>query len=379
MRILQISEPAAAGVGKHVIDLCQGLLQRGHEVHLIQALTRVDDNFSAGLQSLVGLRSHIVPMRRGPHPSDLIAATRIRRYIRDEGPFDIIHGQSSKGGAMARALGKGRAPVVYTPHCIYTMNPSLGRVSVKIFSGIERCLGSRTDAVIAVSPDEAAHLRDFIGVERILHLVPNGLRPPAWRSRSEARRELGLDEDRVTVGSIGRMTLQKNPLLLIEAFAVVAPKHPGAMLAMAGDGPLESQARALADNLGLRDRILWLGFRRPEDVMPAFDVFALPSLYEAMPYVLLEALSAGLPIVSTCVGGAQLTVEEGVNGHVTKSTAREFATGLDSTLSDQDRRRRMAKASLSIATKFTLDRMVDGTLQVYESLSRRESSQRSAG
>src|SRR5579862_7837079 len=117
MRVLFVVESSLAGTGRHVLDLSEGLLRRGCEVHLLYATRRADRLFLDRLGALPGLRSAVVPMRTGIHPSDLPAVLAVRRYAREFGPFDVIHGHSSKGGAMARlaALGSG-TPAIYTIH-----------------------------------------------------------------------------------------------------------------------------------------------------------------------------------------------------------------------------------------------------------------------
>jgi glycosyltransferase involved in cell wall biosynthesis len=374
MRILLISEPASAGVGRHIVDLSQGLLAAGHDVHLVYSPRRMDETFASDLRAMNGLKTTVLDMRRAPHPCDLFAATRLRSLLRRNAPFDVVHGQSSKGGALARLVAPGFAAVVYTPHCVFTMNPDIGRIGAAVFGGIERWLGRRSDALIAVSEDEAAHLRALGIAPEIVHCVPNGLHPPLWRSRDEARAELGIRPEATVVGFLGRLSPQKNPLLLVHAFAKLAPRHPDAMLAIAGDGPLEAEAREAERALGLTGRIVWLGFRRPVDVMPGFDVFALPSRYEGLPYVLLEAVAAGLPIVSTPVGGSETVIDNDGNGIITAATPEDFAAGLGRLLGDRALRHRMAASAREKAGQFTITRMVDRTLDVYASACERRRS-----
>ncbi|HEX5109093.1 MAG TPA: glycosyltransferase, partial [Vicinamibacterales bacterium] len=151
----------------------------------------------------------------------------------------------------------------------------------------------------------------------------------------------------------------------VDAFARLAPRHPDAVLAIAGDGPLEAEAREAERAHGLGGRIVWLGFRRPVDVMPAFDVFALPSRYEGLPYVLLEAVAAGLPIVATPVGGTETVIDREGNGIITAATPEDFAAGLGRLLGDRALRDRMAAAAREKAGQFTIPHMVDRTLGVY--------------
>ncbi|MCA8958389.1 MAG: glycosyltransferase [Planctomycetes bacterium] len=369
MRVLMVTEAASAGVGRHVIDLCDGLVRSGDEVHLIHATGRSDPTFEEGIGRLGdGIRRRVIEMRRAPHAGDLSALRELRRYAEAHGPFDVVHGQSSKGGALVRlARRTSFGALVYTPHCVYTLNPMISRVKRLVYGSAERWLAKRTDAVIAVSPSEADHLRDFGFPDGALHCVPNGLGAMAWRPRAEARVALGLEDDQLVVGFLGRLTAQKDPLLLVEAFAQVASRHPRAVLAVAGTGELSSPARYRANMLGIADRIRWVGFQRPQEFLPACDLFVLSSRYEGMPYVYLEALACGLPIVSTAVGGSELAIVEGENGLVVPhGDVQALARALKVLLADGDKRAAFAAASLRRSAQFTLPSMVSATRRAYE-------------
>src|SRR5436190_23340163 len=126
MRILIVVESSSGGTGRHVLDLCEGLIDRGCDVHLIYSAGRIDALFIERLSGLPRLRRTALRMRTGIHPSDFAVARPVRRYVRDHGPFDAIHGHSSKGGAIARlaALGTG-VPAFYTLHGLIMMDPGL--------------------------------------------------------------------------------------------------------------------------------------------------------------------------------------------------------------------------------------------------------------
>lgn len=370
MRILQVTEAASAGVGRHVLDLSTGLMERDCEVHLIYSPLRIDDTFSAVIQQPGCLQCVPMDMKRSPHPSDISVLQRIRRYAREKGPFDVIHAQSTKAGIVVRLSGLIRhSRVVYTPHCIYTMNPTIGRPSFHLAKTIELALSRRTDTVIAVSPEEEVHLLELGFDRERVRYIPNGVYPQSWSDRDRLRRSLGVTNENILIGFLGRFSLQKNPVLMINTFAKLAASHPQAVLAMTGDGPLGDEAKALAHRHGLGERVRWLGYRNPGDILPALDIFALTSKYEALPYVLLEALCAGLPIISTQVGGVSLVLKHGHNGFVVPPLdTGEFSKALEILLTDNDLRQRMGEASLRKAQEFRTDRMVNETHQLYLNL-----------
>lgn len=378
MRVLLVTEASSAGVGRHVIDLSSALVDDGHDVHLVYATGRQDEAFREGCAALAAratarFQSDIVEMRRGPHPSDAKALKALRRIVLEHGPFDVVHGQSSKGGGLARLMRGARgiedAAIVYTPHCIYTLNPEASGLKRALFGRAELWLARRSDAIIAVSPSEERHLVE-LGIDAsIVHCVPNGIRALRWIDKASARAKLGLDSgsDRVVIGYLARLSKQKNPLLAIEAMARLVKKRGDVVLALAGSGDLEQEGRALADRLGLGNAIAWLGYQRPDLVLPASDLFALSSDYEGMPYVYLEALAAGLPIVTTDVGGAELAIRNRENGIiVARGDVAGFAAALEEVVADAALRKRMGAASKDLAARFDLEHMLRGTLAVYE-------------
>jgi hypothetical protein len=106
MRVLHIVEATSAGVGKHVLGLCEGLAKRGVEVHLIYSPLRMDSLFQTGMERLreAGVKLSSFPMRREPHISDVGALRYLRTYVIRHGPFVLIHAHSSKAGGLARLL-----------------------------------------------------------------------------------------------------------------------------------------------------------------------------------------------------------------------------------------------------------------------------------
>lgn len=366
-RILMVVESSSGGTGRHVIDLCQGLAARGCEVHLLFSTGRVDRLFLERLGALDGVCCTPLPMRTSIHPSDLGAVWAVRRYLNQFGPFDAVHGHSSKGGAVARLAALGtRADAFYTLHGLIMMDPGLGRLKRLLYLLIELALSLRTRRIIAVSPEERrAAVRLRLGRRRVA-LIPNGVGASELAPRSEARRALGAADDELVIGFVGRFVSQKAADVLIRAMGPLAAALPQARLAMVGAGPLAASLRGLAEQVGVADRIRWLGERDARGLIAGFDVFAMPSCKEGLPYVVLEAMSAGLPVVATDTAGVESLVESGVNGAVVRCGDHEtFAKELIEIGQDPAKLRRYGAASLQRVSRFTVDAMVDKTLSAY--------------
>lgn len=370
LRVLMIVESAGGGTGRHVLDLAEGLITRGCDVHVIYSTTRIDKIFRDRLTSIDGLRHLAMPMRTSVHPADFGVVRRVRRYLSEHGPFEIVHGHSSKGGAIARlaAVGKRRLAALYTLHGLIMMDPCLAKWKSLFYLTIEHVLALRTARIITVSPEETrAATRMGLGQARVV-MVPNGLGPQHLAPRDQARTDMGVADDALVIGFVGRLVEQKAPHVLFEAFAATAKVAPQVRLAMVGAGPLNADLRQQAQQLGVADKIIWLGERDARGVLAGFDIFALSSRKEGLPYVVLEAMAAGLPVVATSSAGVEILIESGINGEVVPTDdAGAFGRALTKLATEPALLARCGQASRRLASRFTIDAMVEGTLAAYES------------
>lgn len=374
MRVIHILEAAGGGTARHVLDLVSGQRERGLEVHLVYSSLRADSLFFAALEGLqaAGVKLFELAMRRAPHPSDVTSLIRLNGYIRSQPRFNLIHGHSSKGGAMARLAGVvTHTKVVYTPHAFITLSPKLHPAERALYGGAERLLGFCTAAVIVVSEEEALEAERLGLPKSRVQVIPNGilLRPPALHERARVRESWALSEEALVIGFVGRFTAQKNPQLILQAFAPIASKNPYAWLVMVGEGPLRPELEELARELKIADRVVWPGFMEGRLAMAGFDIFALSSDYEGFPYVLLEAMSAGLPIVTTAVGGTEMVITDTENGLVVPvGNAKAFSRALETLIADPGTRQGFAMANLKGVEEFSREQMVEKTLTLYREL-----------
>jgi glycosyltransferase involved in cell wall biosynthesis len=184
---------------------------------------------------------------------------------------------------------------------------------------------------------------------------------PTHSTRAEVRAQLAIPEDARVVGTITRLSVQKRIDRLLDAMALVPEAH----LVVAGEGELETDMHQHASDLGIHDRVHFLGFRSDvARVLSAFDVFALTSDKEGMANAMLESLAMGVPVVSTDVSGAREALGPDSQGRaaglVVDSTPQSVARGLDQVLASEARRAAMAEEALRRAGgRFDFGRMVD--------------------
>lgn len=368
LRVLLVTQAPGGGVGRHFLDLAETLAARGVEVTGIYSPRKLDAQFAERLNADAVPPMFPLMMRRAIHPLDTADLWRLMRLIRTLGPFDLIHAHSSKGGALARLASRRLGiPSIYTPHAIVTLDPTLRPWQRTLYKQIELWLARQTDAIIAVSEDEAEHLRQLGIDDAKVHVVHNGIDPPRFASRQEVRRQLGIAAGTTVIGFVGRLTPQKAPDVMLEAFSRAFRDRADVQLVMVGSGPSQEETHRHVQRLALASRVKLLGDVAGAPLMPAFDMFCLSSRYEAMPYVYLEALAAGLPIVSTDVGGSSCAVKANSNGILVQpDDVPALAAALATVADNRQMRDRFAACSSEMAQAYTAENMVAQTLEIYE-------------
>lgn len=233
-----------------------------------------------------------------------------------------------------------------------------------------------SDALVLVGPSQGEYLRVHEGVNarpwsRVREVVvPNGITlPPRTTpaSRAQARARLEVDEDALVVGIVARLAPVKAHELLLEAVAKLAPSHPQLTCVCVGGGPRAAELVALAEELGVTDRVRFLGMRRDvAQLVPGFDVACLTSRFECQPLSVIEGMAAGVPVVVSDVGTVRDMVTDGVEGLVfppgnTSALAVHLATLAD----DAGLRARMGAAGRARAER---EFRIEATARGYENL-----------
>lgn len=305
MRVLLVSEPGVDGVFRHVEGLATYLLEHGHEVHLAYSTVRGSDRLDRliSMVSAAGGSTLDLAVGNGPQWGDVRAFARLRQLVGRIRP-DVIHAHSSKAGALVRALRLTgiREPMFYTPHAYYGMAGGAGPKAL-VFNTIERALG-RIGTTINLSEGESQFAIESLGVPADrLRRIPNPVdtrrfQPVDAEVKRRLKEELGIPRDAPLLGSVGRLTFQKDPVTLYHAFAAARKRAPDLWLFHLGDGELSGVCERLADELEIRDRLIRrLYLSEPASFYRALDGLILTSRYEGLSLALLESLACGLPII----------------------------------------------------------------------------------
>jgi glycosyltransferase involved in cell wall biosynthesis len=373
LHIVLVCEAAGGGVGKHVLDVAESLPSLGFEVLVVHSTRRAEPQFSERLahHTRYGYRVARVDVDRAPGPRDLAGVLQLRRAVRDFGGADVLHGHSSKGGALARLARWGCARrVFYTPHAFYAQAPSLPSTMRRLYGFAEHALALATDTVITVSSDEMQFARALGIPERKLAVVEYGIHLRSdvdlARDRATARAALGLSDAEVVIGFVGRLVPQKAPELAVATFGRVRRSHANAHFVLVGDGPQAPEvARALAAH-GVAGDTTWMRRAAGRDVLPAVDVLLVTSQYEGFPYVMLEGLDAGCAIVTTPVGGARDSVVHGSNGAIVADPSPDALSNAVGHLMESPNALRDARTvSRARAHNFEIERMIDRLATLY--------------
>jgi glycosyltransferase involved in cell wall biosynthesis len=324
MRLLEVVESCSAGVGRHVAGLCSGLASEGHRITVAYSPHRLDEAFRSFMRTHPGIRFLPLDMRREISPlSDARGVAQLLRHIRREGPFDVVHGHSSKGGALARLAGRlAGVPTVYTPHSLIISSPEIPRAKAAAYGLVELALGRlATSRIIGVSSDEGEFVsRLKLVPDRRIAVIENAIEDRSFEDLIGGESLGTVDEGRpLTFGSTMRFSPQKAPGHLIGAFVRLNRMLPDLpmRLVIVGDGELFEEARRQKQASGMNGRISLPGWRSDiENVLRELDVLVVSSLYESgLSYSTMEAMAAKLPVVSTDVFGVKGTLSR-VPGNV---------------------------------------------------------------
>jgi glycosyltransferase involved in cell wall biosynthesis len=370
MLTADLMNKGVAGKGRYQVEIVSGP-QTGPEGSLIEEVRQR----GIPLTILPGMRRELSPL------NDLRVIGQLRQLMTDENGrprYDIVHTHSSKAGVVGRiAAAWAKIPlIVHTVHG-WSFHDRMPPGRRGIYVALERIAARYSHKMIVVSPkDIEKGLAQGIGRPDDYVLIRSGIEldrfghptvPPA-----EMRRQLGLPLDAPVIGSVTRLSPQKSPLDLVDAFALVQQQRPDARLVVVGDGPLRPQVEQRLEELRIANRVILTGLRRDiPELMAAFDIFALSSLWEGLPRVLPQAMASSLPLVCTEADGTAEAVVDGENGFLTPRGRPEIlADRILTLLADEPLRQKMGENGRSRAPEFSAVKMVQDIDRLYRSLGR---------
>lgn len=401
------------GAQTHTLDLIKGLDKDRFEVSLITS----DGFLSREAEALTGLRLIIIKSlkREIDITGDLRAFFKIYSVLRHLKP-DIVHTHSSKAGLIGRwaAWFSGVPVIIHTIHG-FGFNEYQKSAVRRLYIFLESITAFITDKLIAVSDNtlrkgleagigldnhsqkkrSATLILVYIGREllRIPLLSGDGLRRPEGKkphkyavikygipkdtllTKTDSRlkkKELGIKDGAPVVGMVACLKPQKSPEDFIKSASIILKEFPDARFVLVGDGVMKSRLVRLIDKLDMRNKVILTGFRRDAvDIISAFDIFVLTSLWEGLPIVFLEAMALSKPVVATDTGSSAELVRDGINGYLVNS--KDYIALADKViflLKNRDILNNMGLNGRSIfnENQFFLEKMLKQVYCLYESL-----------
>ena len=361
LRIIHCFRAPVGGLFRHVSDLVQAQARDGHAVGIICDSSTggaFEDKIFDHLQPFLRLGVKRFPMRRQIAPSDIAAIWHMLREVRPLDP-DVLHAHGAKGGAYARVAGTllraiGLNPArFYTPHggsLYYDPNALSGRV----YFAAERILERMTDGFIFVSKYEADAYRSKVGNPACpVDLIRNGLRPEEYEV-------IVPGPNAADFLLIGELVDRKGLDTFIEALAAmsqVSATQPTAVIV--GEGADKARYQAMVHDLGLSE---FVSFRKPMRARQAFELartVVIPSRAESMPYIVLEAIGAGMPVIATNVGGIPEIFGETANRLVPPGEVTALARAMTAKRNaPQEAKADAAELRRKIEPQFSVEKMV---------------------
>ncbi len=363
-RILHCMRAPVGGLFRHVLDLAGEQAARGHEVGILadaNARDRLTDERFAAIEPKLKLGLHRAPMSRNPGIGDIMTARLTARLATQTGA-NILHGHGAKGGAYARLAArllkimKGGVTCFYTPHG-GSLHYQPGTLSGTIFLRLEKLLARSTDGLIFESAYAHGIYGERIGFKGVeARVIPNGLLPFDFARHEPV-------PDAADVLFIGELRALKGVDVLLEALKGLNTRRP-ATAVIVGAGPEADQFKAMAQQLGLGERVTFPGAMPAATAFPLGRSLAVPSRAESFPYIVLEAGAAGIPLVATNVGGIPEIVAD--TDLVAPGDVNQLADALKAVIADPAAAQaRASRLRDRVKTLFTVEAMTDAVLAFY--------------
>jgi len=365
IKILQVIWALLYGGAERVVmDLSQALDREKFDVHI--CCTNGKGVFAEGMEKQ-GIPVHV--LADAEWKPVYLSGLKLIRLLRKERPA-VLHSHGSGplfDASFARLFY--RVPLyVHTFH--YGNYPHCSRKTLMA----ERVAARMPDQLVAVSNAQRSALVQYLKIPPgKIRTIWNGVAKNANMGNQELieakKRELGIEPGDLTLGTVAIFSEQKGLAYLMESAARVMNILPNARFILVGDGPLRPELEKKARNMGLDSRVLFTGLRTDvQELLLAFDVFLMSSLWEGMALTLLEAMAAGKPVVATDVGDNSRIIKHGITGYIVRpKDAAQMADSIIQLGSDPEALRKMGdEAWREYNNKFSREKMAGEYGRLFE-------------
>ena len=305
---------------------------------------------------------------------DIKAFISIYKILRSE-EFDIVHTHSSKAGFLARIAAKlyGKSIIIHTVHG-FPFNDYMNFFKKYFYIKIEKFLSSLSDALITVSNlNKVKIVKLGIAEDSKITNIYSGIDLKLFGKKNDSsfRNDLGISDDLILIGAVGRLSAQKDPITLVNAFDLVIKEKTNVKLVFVGDGDLKAEVSRKKNELGLQKNIYLAGNKMdPWNIYSSLDLFVMSSIYEGLGRSITEALCSETPVVCTNVEGVPELVRDDITGYLVKPKDHfELSRVILKSLENIDHSKNMAKiGSKFVKANFDVNNMVREIDDLYLSL-----------
>jgi glycosyltransferase involved in cell wall biosynthesis len=337
----------------------------GYEVHAAANFSDENERLNA-----LDIIKHPFEIQRSPFSLKNIKALRQLKRIMKKENFDIIHCHSPMGGVLTRLAAKsvGLSPVIYTAHGFHFYNGA-PVINWLLYYPVEKFLSRYTDVLITINQEDYNRAKGF-NANEVVHVPGIGLDTNKFNSsdvdREKKRQELDIPKDTVVLLSIGEMIKRKNHETALRALAKMNVQTNFVYL-ICGRGELLGYLKDIAKNLGIEDKVRFLGFRDDiNEICLASDIFVFPSFQEGLPVSVMEAMSAGLPIICSSIRGNNDLIENGMGGFtINPKDVDGFASSLEQIISNRDLRIKMGKRNIETVRNYDKKVVKEKMMKLY--------------
>jgi glycosyltransferase involved in cell wall biosynthesis len=362
LRILHVVRAPVGGIFRHILDLANGQVERGHHVGMITDSITGGERAAAALAEIeprlkLGVRR--VAIRREPGFADFMVWTQIVRLIWQIKP-NVLHGHGAKAGAYVRLRRRSKNKIrVYTPHG-GSLHYPLDTLKGKFYSHLERFLMNSTELFLFESAFARDTYQRTIGTPGgLVRCVFNGVTADEFDPVVKA-------DDATNLVYVGEFRHIKRADLLIDAVAKLHAEGTPVTLTLGGDGEEFQTLKAQVKRLSLEDAVRFIGHVKARYGFSKGALLVVPSRGDSMPYVVIEAGAAGVPMIGANVGGIPEIFDTLTDALFAPSNVNAMAEAIKKSLDDPKATQSRAQALRErIFTRFSQQAMVDGVLAGY--------------
>jgi glycosyltransferase involved in cell wall biosynthesis/peptidoglycan/xylan/chitin deacetylase (PgdA/CDA1 family) len=350
-----------------LLDLTKGLMEKGHELFVAcPSHGLLTDTLEAE-----GAKVLVIPMGK---TYDLLAIARLYRALRKH-KIDVVHSHGLLVNILSRVASYLARKTVSISTAHIPLNLKSGKQTQNIFEKLmvpyylilDNVTSLLNQKVLAVSHAVKRDLLEQgVNPKRVV-VVQNGIDANRLRP-NDPKPELKPNGGGPIVGTITRLSPQKDIPTFLEMARIVVEEVPETKFIIVGDGEKRNELQSLAERSGLGDHVRFLGYRKDAlDILKGFDIFALSSLWEGLPIVILEAMAMGKPVVATAVDGVVEVVQHGKTGLLTEPRRPDLLAGsVIELIKNPGRSEEMGERGRErVETYFSIDRVINTVEQIY--------------